>query len=89
MRYYDNTPKFNEQATRKMATIIGDLYRDVYSPNNKSYSLTLYKLDKRFKPEGLRLANTLEFHLCTRKYVESVAAKHRKKGFIVKINGEL
>jgi len=48
------------------------------------YTLEIYKADKRTK-EGMRLVSKEDFAPVTKDYINSVADRKRKNGFIVKV----
>jgi hypothetical protein len=48
------------------------------------YTLEIYKADKRTK-EGMRLVSKEDFAQVTKDYINSVADRKRKNGFIVKV----
>lgn len=50
----------------------------------KEYTLEVYKSDRRTK-EGRRLVNVIDFAPSTKDYIEVVAEKQRKLGFIVEV----
>lgn len=48
------------------------------------YTLEIYKTDKRTK-EGRRRVETIDFAHSTKDYIETVAERKRKLGFIVEV----
>ena len=50
----------------------------------KEYTLEIYKADKRTK-EGRRLIAKQDFSSVTSDYIQTVAEKKRKQGFIVEV----
>ena len=59
----------------------------------KEYTLEVYKADKRIKKDerfgknkvGFRFIEAIDFDLCTKDYIETVAERKRKLGFKVEV----